>query len=679
MSHVINPVTGRKILINGPTFRCLPNTIEHSLIGHHIGGGPPTKHYPKDISNQNLSDTFVKNCEEFGKVYNDTNVKKSADMFRIITFNVHMWEGVIGHETSWSDTINAHNNFTNIWSIITRIDPDVLCLQEVMFNEQLMKPLLDVYEIVSSCNINPSNISNRLYMTIILIKKEVKSLLYGYYPKAGNDAEVSVPVPEKHFIGRCVSQQSCYLGSYAETFVHDPELWETKCFAVMRLPALRIINTHLTAYDKNGTRRLKEINTIHEYIERNNKNALNYNFIQSSKGNEGFIPTVILGDFNMINRSEYTSVEGMQEHISKLENKYGLTDVEYKLAANKWKDLYFRKNNKFFVNFSNWTNFRVDHIFGHNFIDHAVDKISIKPYFTSVSDHIPLIIDMPFHMIMRGYGRDQLKIQLLPDEKTLSKIIDPNKSPFQKVLSENTQPMKILDPFFLQIPESPILLFNAQPIMACNWFNYGHTKTHGGYVVVNNKNDFLDPYFAGTNSYESLLGVSGGIYVANNHDYCSTIIQRIFLALSELNDTTIKTNMYLQFIFSLDYTKSTNIDVNYTEFINNQNKFYQQNDLIVCSKKSSNVGLVTQKGLSPITVGDSTCYIHRYLKLKYVVLIVNEENMTIGECDKQFNEELNKWKIKPPTEFHFNQNKTVECDKYEGPTRKYPILWECCT
>lgn len=602
------------------------------------------------MNNTYLGDLFIKNCRLFEK-YN--YVKKTPNQLRIMTYNVHMWQGVVGFEKTWSDPQN-HNNFDNIWQTIQIIDADVLCLQEVIFDKILMKPLLLKYEIISSCTVNPSNIPNNLYMVLILMKKDLKTQLAPYqYHQNDSKGFSIVKTPERFFVGQYSTPTSCFMGSSSQTFRHVPALSETKCFTVMKLPGFRIINTHLTAYDKTGLKRVNELEEIEQYLKTNDQADLaDYPFSQKSynlfKVMGIQIPTIIFGDMNMINRDEYTDQKEMMKYMSLIEKKYGLTNVEYNTTQKyKWVDLYKSLSDQniggsIFINFSNWTGFRVDHIFGKNIQNDDLQKMSIKPYFSSASDHLPIFLDVDFTLAIPGYTREMLTKKI--SEPIHDQIME--KTPFETGFP--------VDENWINNPPHPlniktdILLFNAQPIAACNWFLYDKIKQANGLVCVDNPELFNDPFFAGTNSYESMLGVSGGIYVANSPTYCHSIIDRIHKAYIELEGINIDTKLYLQFIFSMDFSKTSNINVNYDNFMRNQSKYFDDYDTITCHEKSKEVALITRKNL----VGQNDTFYHHFLKLKYVFAIYKGE---IQDIEAKMRDELSKNGVVLPIQWTMNK------------------------
>jgi hypothetical protein len=204
-----------------------------------------------------------------------------------------------------------------------------------------------------------------------------------------------------------------------------------------------------------------------------------------------------------------------------------------------------------------------------------------------------------------------------------------------------------------------ILLFNAQPLAACSWFLYDQIEQHNGLVIVEHPELFNDPFYAGTNSYESMLGVSGGINTTNTLSYCHNIIERIYQAYQEIEGINIDERMYLQFVFSLDFSRTSNIDVNYIDFMRDQDFYFDRYDTITCHEKSKDVALITKKNLLKHTQPQpqqGEFYYHKYLHLQYVFVVYKDH---ISDLDTKFKDKLRKINTILPEEFELSPN--VQC------------------
>lgn len=322
--------------------------------------------------------------EELGKIFMMNNrlreslnqenlsITRDSNLFQIMTYNVHMWEGIIGDKP-----IEPDQSFQRIYAVIKDVSPDVLCLQEVIYHEPYLHRMYALgYELVTSCIINPSYRVNQLYMTMILCKTTLREQLVRY---ASFDS---------HFAPICSSRLQCFLGQRSHTFHHrslsmsEQEDVEEKCFLKISLPAFDLICVHLTAYDRTGERRLAELKIIHESLSTTRR-------------------SIIVGDFNMINRAEYD--QQYASYIRSIEPKYGLTGTEYQYVTEKchWIDLYLTMaESTNVINYSNWTNFRVDHLFAYNWSSKGIrtdlEKAKFFPwmFFQNASDHNPLILGL---------------------------------------------------------------------------------------------------------------------------------------------------------------------------------------------------------------------------------------------------------------------------------------------
>ena len=136
---------------------------------------------------------------------------------------------------------------------------------------------------------------------------------------------------------------------------------ETRCFIKFSLPNFDIICTHLEAYVTS--KREKEIDEINDNISRS---------------------TIILGDFNMITESDYSSdIKARWIDHAKYTNykniSLGRNFIDGQLSALKWKEV----NGLDKINMTNWNGTRIDYIFYKNIIEfpnfyETVKKLDLK-------------------------------------------------------------------------------------------------------------------------------------------------------------------------------------------------------------------------------------------------------------------------------------------------------------
>lgn len=298
--YTINPLTHRKIKIGGPTFKHLPPKLQKDLLKPFLqkGGGEcpigkTTRLVPKIDDSTDLGNLFIHNNKTFADCnkycqYNNHN-------FRIMTYNVHMWKGVTSDYTTWDKP--PEHNINQILQVILTNQPDILCLEEVLYYEEAMSQLYQHYELLSLCSVNPTYTHNKPYMTMVCLKNGLREKFVEY---ATHD-----PI----FASICGSRQRCFLGQKTDV-LNAPLLTdayaediEEKCYIKISLPAIDLICVHLSAYDNTGKIRISELQRIHEIIGTNRK-------------------TIILGDFNLESVQKFFSRKSIS--LKKFQNTFQL-------------------------------------------------------------------------------------------------------------------------------------------------------------------------------------------------------------------------------------------------------------------------------------------------------------------------------------------------------------------
>jgi endonuclease/exonuclease/phosphatase family metal-dependent hydrolase len=571
-----------------------------------------TRLVPEQSEPNYLGKLFIGNNKQFSNMYNHIAEYK-RDKLRIMTYNIHMWQGVIGDESNWSHKTDNRNN---IIDVINKLKPDILCLQEVLYKDEIISLLLKDYMILSSCSVVPSYYAIP-YMTMVFIKKEAKET---YINKYDNDGL---------FKAICTTYDDCFfgqtVGSFKQMTLPNSNVYgvttETKCFIKFSMPLFDIICTHLTAYDKEGKNRLSELSSLRESLNSNRK-------------------TLILGDFNLVNTKEYND-PGFSKYIkTNIENKFGFTQIEYDTITQNygWVDIYKMKAEQSgrFVNYSNWTGFRVDYIFLANWTPREIDNIDSYFYYSSASDHIPLILDIEDKDYISN--RDQKNV---PKERAaLSRVTQrvwPNvwydhTKDFllnNKFIDINTFKTKFINNIsigiynvedFLRYVGDNIMLFNIEPLYTIDWLDLDNIFENSNYVKVKNENKFNDPFFTGTGGGSISMGMKSGIYLSPSME---TIISQYLIKLQTSFKTQntsypIKEDDFLLWAFSLDLNeldkdfKATIIEQSSSggKFESLEDKMYKEYDLLA---------LFTQRVIK-ITKRHLMDNIHKYLKIEGLFL-----------------------------------------------------------
>ena len=376
----------------------------------------------------------------------DPEIKNKV--LRIMTYNVHFWTNV-----------NEEPNFFNIFQVIIEMNPDILCLNEVLFGNIKLNNTshesINVenefknkgYVLVSSCNFVPSWFE-QIYGIALFVKMEILEMLKMY---AMNNMSGYRP--------QLCAQNRCDLGQLSQTLINNNGDYprnlsiETRCFIKISLPMYDLILVHLEPYHKD-IRKL-QLQQIIESIDR---------------------PSVLLGDLNIINHSDYIINDNSYEYLKLLLNKKrpNVGGDEFVLLQDHfWQDA-FSHNSQVAPNYTNWTGARVDYILERGFIQ----ILSSFVYHKSASDHIPVIVDI--------YNNIHEK-----------KILSIN----ENVENLNLHLSKI--GFNLKMGE----LYNGQLCDDLDWFNLSLSTNDK--LVLGNDREFKDPRTIGNSNFNTTLGING--------------------------------------------------------------------------------------------------------------------------------------------------------------------------
>ncbi|ARF09405.1 exodeoxyribonuclease III [Indivirus ILV1] len=315
-------------------------------------------------SAEGLLTRYAKNNELLNKPVHVRN----DNIFRLATYNVHYWSKIscCGDDKKKKEI----SNYNGILDIVREIDPDIICFQEVNYGKTkyITEDLNDAlknrnFKILSYCNTVPSWFDVP-YGNAIAVNKRRTELYEDSHKK----------VPQKNKIYE----------NYSGT---------TKCFIDIRIYGIRIICTHLDVHDNTGKVRMEQIRELNGYT------------------NDG-IPTIILGDFNLINVDDYNDDQTYLNDLqtaAKNREEYISTE-EYKLIKSLgWIDSFDVKGDK--PLYTVWNSSRVDYIFFKNFNRQQLNDLIMGSYvhFTSESDHIPVFVDLDLNLLKKIGGYTELK------------------------------------------------------------------------------------------------------------------------------------------------------------------------------------------------------------------------------------------------------------------------------
>lgn len=454
-----------------------PNTYNQNIISFN-----KNRKYYSGPNIQDRIQTYKNNCYELSKFNNLISPVTDEDdkKLRILSWNIRYW-------TDCDDIITINKQV----EVINAIAPDIICLQEItlgynkyyddsakqsMFNESYLN-LLNNYMVISVCTSVPSWYADS-YGNMILISKKYHAFAQKF----------------EHIFNEeiCGNQKKCFFNQMIQSYQGVPEKHirqrndidiqyndnsnEIKCFIKISVFEFDIFCVHLDAYRSDY--RIKQLNQINENITRLSFIVGDYNFI----------------DYNELNTKE--SKDELQYHEQFHSKKlYNISEnVEYNYVTNvlKWNDLAKLFENVV-PNFSQWSGTRVDHVFIADPMKELNKKgkrdwvIKMFFYGTSVSDHLPIIVDVN--------GNDRVGMKL-HDRRTIIHSIS-------NVVPENMT----IENFIRQIGIDNKTIYNGQPITVYDWIINGKFNI--------NKYGKNDPYMLGNSGGD--FGING-IYAAGTFE-----------------------------------------------------------------------------------------------------------------------------------------------------------------
>lgn len=266
--------------------------------------------------------------------FNDVIPKKSGKIIRIMTYNVHYWR----------DPRDKRNIFKEIMSVIRKINPDILILQEVSFvtlsEQELSKAL-------NSLEFQDNNVKFC----------EASRIFGGFF---GNLIASKYPI---------VSAKGIKLT--------DPKEGRCAISCTINLPNntnIKVYGIHLDVFD--ATERVR--NTEMQEILNDVKNSP--------------YPVILAGDFNSIKRSNYADDEW--NVIAYQYQRLGIplrTDITDVLKSTHWNTS-FEKAGSTQPKYTSWSGRTIDYIYlSPNW---NIPVVGSYVYHDAASDHLPVIMDL---------------------------------------------------------------------------------------------------------------------------------------------------------------------------------------------------------------------------------------------------------------------------------------------
>lgn len=283
-------------------------------------------------------DAYTNDCKIFGKQFNKQIKKHNSDAtVRFMTYNVHFWKGK-----------NKENIVEPVLGLIKKINPDILCLQEVIWDENNKKELTQKFEELGYKYGGDK--------TFVAGKGALGNIVFSKYPLSN--------LYSKKYKNPVRKEYRAFTGATV-TFNDKP---------------IRFYCTHLDVWDETENARLEEITELTDHIKNNDANIKN---------------VIFMGDFNALRKEDYNySVNGKKvwEILVADDKKRKITTSTKALDCVKklgYKDTYTLINKK--PIFTVWSGKIVDFVF----IKPGGDLIlkDSQVYYSGISDHLPVITD----------------------------------------------------------------------------------------------------------------------------------------------------------------------------------------------------------------------------------------------------------------------------------------------
>ena len=282
-------------------------------------------------------DVFVEDMERL-HLFNDTITDKGNSL-RLMTYNIHFW----------TEPHEREINHDRVMQIVDDMKPDILCLQEVLipgFHE-------------TDCYSLGWHIKD-VFLPLEVMGYEVRSCRASKFQSSGTTrfGNVLAVLEQDHdsypMVLDGIHGKRCAILSKVNVGTEE----------------LAVCCVHLDVRDKTGNTRREQIKNVMRTME------------ELYPGT----PKIMVGDFNCMKEEDYTE----EEHEWIANNSNGDIDFEtVKLIESKgYRDLYTERAP---LKYTVWTGRRVDFVFVKDF---PFEVESTQVYYSSASDHLPLIVDL---------------------------------------------------------------------------------------------------------------------------------------------------------------------------------------------------------------------------------------------------------------------------------------------
>jgi endonuclease/exonuclease/phosphatase family metal-dependent hydrolase len=335
-----------------------------------------------NIPSEELMDLYISGCQWHSRL-NDLIPSKAKGTLRVCSYNIHYF--------SWPDRNTNYSNIEGIMTVVDRIQPDIIGLQEALLpfllgdeeHTDLSKGKHSGYQWhvqpnpsakISDIPTTQRKIVSEDAWTIEDVFELFEERDYGYRSQCMGSSTHS---KEQTYFGNILLSKPSLdipeglpLTSYVEGGL---EYGRCATFAYLSDYDLVVCNLHLDVFDKTGKTRIREIDQIIRYLNQRYANT----------------PTIVMGDLNALKRSDYTDLE--VRWLAKNNQGFPLDfQTIDTLGSAGFTDVFNEGSFKYSV----WSARRIDFIFVRNI---TIEKIiSTGVMYTPVSDHLPIFVDIKF-------------------------------------------------------------------------------------------------------------------------------------------------------------------------------------------------------------------------------------------------------------------------------------------
>jgi len=331
----------------------------------------------RDVSKEDLLDSYISGCQQHSKL-NELILPRKEGLVRICSYNIHYW----------TNPTTKYINIDPVLEAIDKIAPDIAGFQEALLpynpTDRLYIDPEDKHA-GYKVNIQTTTTTKISEITERRIESEddweMEDILgifedrdYGYRSQCMGSSTQS---GESTYFGNLIVSKLLMTEAKGITLAPAKRGYGLygRCatfgwFVSPRNQKFIVCNLHLDVFDETGRIRLREINQVIDYLDR-----------------EPNIPTVVMGDFNALDKDDYT-----EQEIDWLIRNHKGHPLDFQVIDRMKEAGFHDVFGKGMFKYSSWTARRVDFIFVRNI---AISKIKgTGVMYTHASDHLPIFVDI---------------------------------------------------------------------------------------------------------------------------------------------------------------------------------------------------------------------------------------------------------------------------------------------